>query len=115
MAEAFDNPYTVLGLERGASDAAVKQAYFSLVRAHPPEREPDTFKRIRAAYERLRDPGTRAETDLRLPVRWASPTRQRRLPPLDLTVHADDVLEAAEALSDLSRTDWQAYQRKVKV
>ncbi len=113
MAEAPLNPYSVLGLARGADDAAVKQAYFALVRAHPPERDPETFKRIRAAYERLRDPKTRIETDMLLPVQWTGPAKQRKPARLDLTLHVEDVLEAADALSDLSRTDWHAYQRKV--
>jgi curved DNA-binding protein CbpA len=113
MAETAENPYRILGLERGADDAAIKRAYFALVRVHPPERDPETFKRIRGAYERLRDPKARAETDMLLPVRWVSPAKQRKPARLDLTLHVEDVLEAAEALSDLSRTDWHAYQRKV--
>jgi curved DNA-binding protein CbpA len=59
-----DNPYKVLGVERTATEAEIKQAYFALVRAHPPERDPDGFKRIRAAYEKLRAGGERAQTDL---------------------------------------------------
>jgi curved DNA-binding protein CbpA len=63
-AAAGGNPYTVLGIERDASEAEIKRAYFTLVREHPPERDPDGFKRIRAAYEQLRTSGERAETDL---------------------------------------------------
>jgi len=59
-----ENPYETLGLERGADEAEIKQAYFNLVREHPPERDPEGFKRIRAAYEKLRAAGERAETDL---------------------------------------------------
>jgi curved DNA-binding protein CbpA len=113
MAEPPENPYTILGLARGVDDTAIKQAYFALVRSHPPERDPDAFKRIRGAYERLRDPKTRAETDMLLPVRWTMPGKPGKPARLDLTLHVEDVLEAAEALSDLSRTDWHAYQRKV--
>src|SRR5437879_666487 len=61
---AGGNPYKVLGIERDASEAEIKRAYFTLVREHPPERDPDGFKRIRAAYEQLRTSGERAETDL---------------------------------------------------
>jgi len=63
---ALENPYKTLGVERGASEAEIKQAYFALVRQHPPERDPEGFKRIRAAYEKLRAGGERAETDLLL-------------------------------------------------
>jgi curved DNA-binding protein CbpA len=59
-----ENPYETLGLERGASEAEIKQAYFNLVREHPPERDPEGFKRIRAAYEKLRAATDRAATDL---------------------------------------------------
>jgi curved DNA-binding protein CbpA len=59
-----DNPYKVLGVERTASEAEIKQAYFSLLRQNPPERDPEGFKRIRAAYEKLRATSERAETDL---------------------------------------------------
>jgi curved DNA-binding protein CbpA len=59
-----DNPYQVLGIERAAGEAEIKRAYFSLVREHPPERDPEGFKRIRAAYEQLKAGKERAETDL---------------------------------------------------
>ena len=48
------DPYAALGVAPTASDDEVKQAYFAQVRAHPPESDPQAFKRIRAAYERLR-------------------------------------------------------------
>src|SRR4051794_148407 len=59
-----DNPYQVLGIERDAGEAEIKRAYFSMVREHPPERDPEGFKRIRAAYEQLKASKDRAETDL---------------------------------------------------
>lgn len=107
------DPYAVLGIARTAAAEEVRRAYFALVREHPPEREPDTFKRIRAAYERLRDPEQRLETDMLLPWPWSDPSPQRRLPPLDLTVHRDDILAAARAFSDLERTDWRHQYEKV--
>src|SRR5262249_31916810 len=61
---ALESPYKTLGVERTASESEIKQAYFALVREHPPERDPEGFKRIRAAYEKLRAGGERAETDL---------------------------------------------------
>jgi|GEM_PF-1665643 len=59
-----ENPYKVLGIDQGAGEAEIKQAYFTLVRKHSPERDPEGFKRIRAAYEKLRAGKERAETDL---------------------------------------------------
>jgi curved DNA-binding protein CbpA len=115
MDEPYSDPYEVLGIPRAAAAAAVKQAYFALVRAHPPERDPAMFKRIRAAYERLRDPAARAETDMTLLERWPEPARRRRAPKLDLSVQPADVIEAARALTDLQRTDWREHYGKVKV
>ena len=115
MTKAYLDPYTVLGLERTATAAEIKTAYFALVRAHPPERDPETFKRVRAAYERLRDPQQRAETDMLLLEAWPALTRKRRRPKLDLGLHREDVLRAARALSDLERTDWREYHEKVSV
>ena len=115
MSEPYTDPYEILGIPRAASAAEVKQAYFALVRAHPPERDPETFKRVRAAYERLRDPAARIETDMLLLERWPEPTRQRRAPKLDLAVHPLDVLNAARALTELERTDWREHFRPVKL
>jgi curved DNA-binding protein CbpA len=115
MPKPYVDPYTALELPRTATAAEIKQAYFALVRAHPPEREPAAFKRIRAAYERLRDPERRAETDMLLLDPWPAPARKRRSPKLDLTLQRDDVIGAARALTDLARTDWREHYRKVKL
>lgn len=115
MAKAYVDPYTILGLERTANAADIKKAYFALVRAHPPEREPEMFKRIRAAYERLRDAEQRLETDMMLLRPLPEAGRKRRVPKLDLTLHREDVLAAAAGLSDLDRTDWREHHAKVKL
>ena len=99
-----ENPYQTLGVERTATAAEIKQAYFALVREHAPERDPEGFKRIRAAYEKLRAGGERAETDLFLldePEGRFDATAIRRSPlaPPPLTpelIHRD--LLALEAL-----------------
>lgn len=59
-----ENPYKTLGIEYGATESEIKRAYFGKVREHSPESDPEGFKRIRAAYEKLRSSGERAETDL---------------------------------------------------
>jgi len=58
--KAMNDPYEVLGIGAGASDAEIRRAYFARVEEHPPERDPEGFKTIRAAYEQLRDPKARA-------------------------------------------------------
>jgi curved DNA-binding protein CbpA len=115
MSAPYVEPYAVLGLTRTATAADIKQAYFTLVRAHPPEREPEMFKRIRAAYERLRDPEQRLETDMLLLTAWPEPERKRRAPQPDVTLHHEDVLAAARSLSELERRDWSEHYGKVQV
>ena len=69
------------GAESGAeSDAAVvKRAYRRALAQHPPDTDPDGFRRIRDAYELLRDPWGRAEEILVRPLPQAP--RPRRRPP----------------------------------
>lgn len=95
--DVIEDPYAVLGIARDADQDAIKRVYFELVRAHPPEKEPDTFKRIRAAYEKLRTPERRAQADMFL-LQPPPPTPNRRMPSFDLSVHREDVLELASEL-----------------
>lgn len=108
------DPYTVLEVDSAAPTEEIRKAYFSQVRAHPPEREPEAFKRIRAAYERLNTPEARLETDMLRLEPWPEP----KLPSLDapdLTLDPDDVLRAARAFTDLARADWREEFREVKL
>ena len=73
------DPFVVLGIEETADDAAVRAAYLRALRTSPPDRDPEGFRRIRAAYEALRD------TESRLALRLFGP------PPL---ANLDDLLEA---------------------
>ncbi len=50
-----DDPWELLGLEPDADERAAKRAYARLIRQFRPDRSPDEFKRIRAAYELVRD------------------------------------------------------------
>ena len=72
------NPFTVLGLEEDADDEAVRAAYLAALRKSPPDRDPEGFRRIRDAYEALRD------TERRLALRLFGP------PPL---AHLEELLE----------------------
>ncbi len=120
MADANENPYAVLGLNRTATLDEIKQAYFNQVRQHPPEREPDAFKRIRAAYDQLKTPEKRVEADMRLledfaPAKAGASARAARLPKLDLTLHAEDVLSLFKANTDLTRTNFREDFREVRL
>jgi curved DNA-binding protein CbpA len=60
----MNDPFTVLGVTEDAGDDQIKQRYLALVRAFPPDREPERFQAYRAAYETLRDQRKRLETKL---------------------------------------------------
>ncbi|HRE48651.1 MAG TPA: DnaJ domain-containing protein [Aggregatilineales bacterium] len=102
-----ETPYTILGVTPDATAAAIKNAYFALVKEHPPERDPEGFRRIRAAYDALRTPDARADTDRQIvhpPPPYIPP---RRLPPPDLTFHPEDLFFEARRHSDLNRTEFR--------
>jgi curved DNA-binding protein CbpA len=61
--EVKKSHYEVLGISENATDAEIKKAYFNLVRNYQPDRSPEKFKEIRAAYETLLDGEKRAEYD----------------------------------------------------
>jgi curved DNA-binding protein CbpA len=49
------DPYGVLGIDDDADDDAIRRRYLELVKEFPPERHPERFAAVRAAYERLKD------------------------------------------------------------
>lgn len=51
-----NDPFQTLGLEPNANDAEIRARYLQLVRENPPDRAPERFAQIRAAYDELRDP-----------------------------------------------------------
>jgi curved DNA-binding protein CbpA len=55
--------YETLGITKNAGEDEIKRAYFGLVRKYQPDRFPEEFKEIRAAYETLSDRKKRAEYD----------------------------------------------------
>jgi curved DNA-binding protein CbpA len=73
-----NDPFAVLGLDETASDEAIREAYIAAIRISPPDRDPEGFRRIREAYEQLRDP------ERRLALRLFGPA-----PLLDLVALAD--------------------------
>ena len=55
--------YKLLGIKRDASKADIKRAYYAQVKLYTPEKDPERFKALRAAYEFLSDDGKRADYD----------------------------------------------------
>jgi hypothetical protein len=61
------DPFVLLGVDENAGDDAIKQRYLALVRAHPPDREPDRFQAVRRAYEAIHGERERLDTKLLQP------------------------------------------------
>jgi hypothetical protein len=59
-----DDPFAVLGLDETADDDAIKRRYLALVRAWPPDREPERFQVLRRAYEAVSGQRERLERKL---------------------------------------------------
>jgi curved DNA-binding protein CbpA len=51
----LENPFDILRASAAADDAAIHAAYVAAVRRHPPDRDPAGFKRVRAAYDLLKN------------------------------------------------------------
>jgi curved DNA-binding protein CbpA len=58
------DPFTVLGVADDAGDAEIRRRYLALVRDYPPDRAPERFQELRAAYEALSDERKRLATKL---------------------------------------------------
>ncbi len=57
-------PYELLAVATSASDADIKQAYLQKVKENPPDRDPERFQAIRAAYEAIKDSKSRLSQTL---------------------------------------------------
>lgn len=57
----YRDPFRTLGVTRDAGPEAIEEAYLALVRAHPPQRDPERFKQVRDAYERISSADGRLE------------------------------------------------------
>ncbi|REJ73773.1 MAG: J domain-containing protein, partial [Planctomycetota bacterium] len=50
------DPFQILGVPADAGEAEIRARYLELVKKFPPEREPEKFREVHAAYEAARDP-----------------------------------------------------------
>jgi len=53
------SPFEILGVSPDADDETIRRAYLEGVREFPPDRDPGRFRRIREAYDQLRDARSR--------------------------------------------------------
>lgn len=60
----MNDPYEQLGLSPTADETEIRKRYLELVRQFPPDRAPQRFAEIRAAYDALQDPAGRLEARL---------------------------------------------------
>ncbi len=60
----MSDPYEVLELKPDAGESEIRQRYLDLVRAFPPDRAPERFAAIHAAYASLRDPTERLQAQI---------------------------------------------------
>ena len=63
------NPYTILGVAKGATADTIKRAYKEKAKEHHPDRGGDSskFAEVSNAYDILKDPNKRAYYDLSIP------------------------------------------------
>ena len=80
------DPFQVLGVPQDASEEAVRARYLELVKQFPPDREPDKFREVRAAYEATKDALSMAprlaSPPSELPPEWSETLQiQKKNPP----------------------------------
>jgi hypothetical protein len=61
--------YLTMELSLTASDKEIRKRYLELIRRHTPEKDPETFQKISAAYEHIRDEPSRIRTLLFEPMK----------------------------------------------
>jgi curved DNA-binding protein CbpA len=72
------DPFAVLEIGEDADDETIQRRYLALVRRYPPERDPDRFREIRAAYEAIQNKRDRLRARL-LSIHDAALLRLKRL------------------------------------
>ncbi len=90
MSSASSNdPFLVLGVPQNAGESEVRARYLELVKQFPPERDPEKFREIRAAYEAAKDPMSIARRILRGPgdnvPQWSEALENEKRNPPRLT------------------------------
>jgi len=104
----MSDPFSVLGVAPGASEAEIRAAWRARAREHPPEADPAGFEAVRTAYDLIRDPEAFARHVLDAPApQYPLPLRETGS--VDVKVAARALLRhliatGAIDLSDLETT-----------
>ncbi|HEX2572604.1 MAG TPA: J domain-containing protein [Polyangia bacterium] len=109
-----EDPFAVLGIAPTLDMAQVKRAYFAALARHPPHRDGEGFRRLRAAYEALMAPeGLAAAYAASPPDLLAELARYRARLDEALTKAAtrpsaaeDNATRAARLIEQISRMSW---------
>lgn len=100
----------VLGLEGAPDSASVRRAYLARVKAHSPEKDPEGFKRLRSAFELLRElVGVAAPAQTAEPVSGSMSidSVDRTDPLLERPPPADDPLDEVRARISACTDPWE--------
>ncbi len=60
--------FLTLGLSGDATDEQIREAYLRMVKKHPPEKDPEHFRKVNDAYEALKDRRGRIHTAIYAPL-----------------------------------------------
>ena len=60
----MNRPFDILQVSPDSDDASIRKGYLAMVHKYPPERFPEEFQRIRAAYESIKTETDRLKTSL---------------------------------------------------
>jgi hypothetical protein len=117
----------LLGLSGTPSEADVRRAYLRQVKLHSPERDPDGFKAVREAFERLKQQlqvqrwlaesasSDDGEEESSAPLAGGAPTRLAIAPRLDLESREPEPTESAPASAALELEEPELPQRDPEV
>ncbi|MBI5536636.1 MAG: DnaJ domain-containing protein [Deltaproteobacteria bacterium] len=81
LTKPFHDARELLGVGIDADATAIKRAWRKAAAVHPPDRDPDGFRKARDAYELLSDPIERAQRLLSQPVPFVPVPSLPELPP----------------------------------
>jgi len=103
------DPHRVLGLPQHASEEEIRARYLELVKEFPPDRDPDRFREVRAAYEAAKDPLVVARALLQPPdevtAEWSTVIKEQQKRPPAMSV---DFLLSLGNKDDATQPDLQS-------